>query len=139
LSFLLDTNVISEIRRPRPDRNVSRWFESVPSDQLFLSVLTLGEIAKGIERLSRRERARAQALDDWLSILKEHYADRLLAVDAQVAECWGRFSGRVAVPVIDRLLAATAMIHGLTFVTRNVSDVGATGAALLDPWQSNSP
>jgi len=136
LSFLLETNVLSEPRRHRPDRRVLTWLREQDPVQVFLSVLTLGEIASGAERRARRDPAAARSLSAWLSTARMDYADRLLPVTADIAETWGRLSGRRPVPVIDGLLAATALVHRLTLVTRNVRDFEGLGVPLLDPWQA---
>ena len=134
MSFLLDTNVVSEIRRKTADPGVTAWFASVPADQLFLSVLVVGEIRQGIERLARRDPAQAEIFERWLSRLVSVYHDRIVPVTADVAEAWGRLNVPDPVPVVDGLMAATALVHGWTLVTRNVGDVASTGVRLLDPF-----
>lgn len=134
MSFLLDTNVISELRRPGADPGVRRWFASVASGDLFLSTLVLGEIRGGIERLRGRDLAQAQIFETWLELLRNHYSDRLLPVTAAVAEEWGRLNAPDPVPVVDGLMAATARVHQLTLVTRNIRDLKRTGVALLNPF-----
>jgi len=132
--FLLDTNVISETRRKAPDANVLSWFRRTDPAALYFSVLTLGEIAKGTEAIARRDPAAGHALRDWLDGLRRQYADRLIAIDADIAETWGRLSAVRPLPVIDSLLAATALAHGMTLVTRNLRDMAGTGVAMIDPW-----
>jgi predicted nucleic acid-binding protein len=134
----LDTNVVSELIRPDPDGNVRRWVEETDESILFLSVLTLGEIRRGIERLSSgRRRGR---LESWLQVdLPSRFLDRILPIDEAVADRWGRISALADVqgkpaPVIDGLLAATALHHNLTLVTRNGADVAGTGVPTLNPW-----
>lgn len=134
MSFLLDTNVVSEIRKKIPDPGVAAWFASVPADQLFLSVLVVGEIRQGIERLSRRDPAQAEIFEHWLSRLVLVYQDRIVPVTADIAEAWGRLNVPDPVSVVDGLMAATALVHGWTLVTRNVGDVASTGVRLLDPF-----
>ncbi len=136
--FLLDTNVVSELVKPKPDENVVRWVEETDESILFLSVLTLGEIRNGIESLhSGRRRAR---LESWLQVdLRSRFQDRILSIDEGIADRWGTISASAAakgkpVPVIDGLLAATASHHNLTLVTRNGADVAGTGVPTLDPW-----
>jgi predicted nucleic acid-binding protein len=136
--FLLDTNVVSELIRPKPDDKVLRWVEETDESILFLSVLTLGEIRNGVERLrSRRHRGR---LESWLQVdLRSRFQDRILPIHAAIADRWGTISAIAAakgkpVPVIDGLLAATALHHNLTLVTRNSSDVSGTGVPTLNPW-----
>lgn len=136
MSFLLDTDVLSEPRRPRPDRRVVTWLREQDPVQVFLSVLTLGEIATGAERRARRDPVAARSLSAWLSAARMDYADRLLPVTADIAETWGRLAGRRPVSVIDGLLAATALVHRLTLATRNVRDFEGLGVPLLDPWQA---
>ena len=137
--FLLDTNVISELIKPEPDGNVLRWIDETEETILFLSVLTLGEVRSGIERLSPgRRRGR---LESWLTAdLRHRFQDRILGIDEAIAERWGALSATAAkkgrpVPVIDGLLAATALHHDLRLVTRNDTDVSVTGVATLNPWK----
>jgi predicted nucleic acid-binding protein len=139
VSFLLDTNVVSEIRKTSPDPGVSAWFASVPADQLFLSVLVVGEIRQGIERLARRDPAQAKIFERWLSRLVAVYRDRIIPVTTDVAQAWGSLNVPDPVPVVDGLMAATALMRGWTFVTRNVSDVASTGVRLLDPFAMRGP
>ena len=135
MSYLIDSNVISELRkRDRADAAVRRWFDGVDDEELFLSVLTLGEIRRGIESIQRRDRARALALNRWLHALAAGYETRILPVDQKVADEWGRLNASTTVPVIDGLLAATARVHGLTLVTRNTRDVARTGVSFLNPF-----
>ncbi len=134
MSFLLDTNVLSEIRKRAPDPGVASWFGSVPADKLFLSVLVVGEIRQGIDRLARRDPAQAEIFERWLGQLVNGYADRVVPVTVPIAEAWGRLNVPDPVPVVDGLLAATALVHDWTLVTRNVSDVASTGVRLLDPF-----
>ena len=135
MKYLLDTNVVSELRRKTPEPKVQAWVRRADPVTLHISVLTLGEIAKGVEILARRDAAAANALRRWLDGLREHYADRLVAVDAAIAEEWGRLSATRPLPVVDALLAATARVRGMTLVTRNARDVKGTGAAVVDPWR----
>ena len=134
MSYLVDTNVLSELRRKQPQPEVVAWFTQRPRQTLYLSVLTLGEIRKGIERL---EAARQQPLLDWLEVeLPNYFLGRLLAVDAHTADRWGRLlvsAGRT-LPAVDSLLAATALQHDLTLVTRNTADFAGTGVRLINPW-----
>lgn len=134
--FLLGTNVVSELIKPRPHEPVFRWVEQTQEELLFLSVLTLGEIRKGITRLE--DRRRRGALESWLEVdLRERFADRILPIDAPVADRWGRIAaGTRTLPVIDGLIAATALQHNLTIVTRNAKDVASTGCLVFNPWNS---
>jgi predicted nucleic acid-binding protein len=134
VGFLLDTNVVSEARRPRGDAGVKRWMASAPSGELYLSVLTVGEIRRGVQRLRRRDPGQAEAYEEWLETLGRDYAERLLPVTAEVAEEWGRITAGDPVPAIDGLIAATAKVAGMTLVTRNTSDVESTGVRLLNPF-----
>jgi predicted nucleic acid-binding protein len=135
LSYLVDTNVISELRKgERADQGVRSWFAELADEEVFLSVLTVGEIRRGIEGIRRRDAAAAAALDSWLSRVVEAHRDRIIQVDRAVAEEWGRMSVPDPLPVIDGLLAATAKVTGLTLATRNVSDVERTGVDFVDPF-----
>jgi len=135
LSYLVDTNVLSELCRREPNPHVVEWFTQRPSTTLFLSVLTLGELRKGIQLIPDGER-RLRLLD-WLEAeLPKFFAGRILAVDASVADRWGRLqadAGR-SVPAVDSLLAATALHHGLSLVTRNVRDFMYSGLEVVNPW-----
>lgn len=134
MTFLLDTNIVSEIRKKLPDEGVLAWFDSVSASELFLSVLVIGEIRQGIDRLARRDQARATALEQWLKQLQHAYRDRVVPVTAEVAEAWGRLNVPDPRPVVDSLLAATALVHDWTLVTRNTADVESTGVRLLNPF-----
>lgn len=134
MSFLLDTNVLSELRKPQADAGVEAWADTVRGDELFVSVLVLGEIRQGVERLRRRDPAQAGVFDAWLETLQRDYAERILDITAEIAQVWGRLNVPDPLPVVDGLLAATAQVHGLTLVTRNTRDVARTGVALLDPF-----
>jgi toxin FitB len=137
LSYLLDTNVISELRKgDRANPSVASWFAGVADEEIFLSVLTIGEIRRGVESVRRRDSDSAAALDSWLARLNEIHRDRIVPVDRQIAEEWGRMSVPDPLPVVDGLLAATARVLGLTLVTRNTSDVESTGIELLDPFSA---
>ena len=134
--FLLDTNVLSESRKgPRINPGVSAWFQSVDDFDLFLSVLVLGEIRKGVEHARANDPIKARALERWLVGLEQGYDDRILPVTADVAEQWGHLSAIRPISTVDGLLAATAMVHDLTLATRNVSDVAHTGVKLLNPFR----
>lgn len=136
--FLLDTNVASERRKgPRINPGVSAWYQSVEDADLFLSVLVLGEIRKGVERARPNDPVKARALEHWLVGLEQKYGDRVLPVTATVADQWGRLSAIRPISTVDGLLAATALVHDLTLVTRNVSDVAHTGVKLLNPFATS--
>lgn len=138
--FLLDTNVISELIKPRPEPGVAAWIEATDESLLYLSVLSLGEIRKGIVALPRA--SRRVVLEAWLETnLKPRFSGRILPIDEAVSDRWGLIAGKalakgIALPVIDGLLAATALDHNLTLVTRNVSDVSKTGVAVFNPWEA---
>jgi toxin FitB len=135
LSFLVDTNVISELRKgDRADAAVKSWFDGVADEEIFISVLTVGEIRQGIERIRRRDAATATALDSWLGRVVETHRDRLIPVDRLVAEEWGRMNAPDPLPVIDGLLAATAKVLGLTVATRNVGDFARASVDFVDPF-----
>lgn len=134
MSYLLDTNVLSELRKPKGDRNVKAWFETVAGNTLYLSVLVVGEIRQGIERLKPRDPEQARVYEAWLETLKRDYQERVLEINGKVAETWGRLNAGDPVPVVDGLLAATALVYDLTLVTRNTADVERTGVSLLNPF-----
>lgn len=134
MAFLLDTNVVSEVRRAAADSNMRAWLESVPDAELYLSVLVIGEVRQGIERLRRRDPAQVAVFEAWLSTLLHDYGDRIVPVTAEVAEEWGRLNVPDPLPVVDGLMAATAKVRGWTLVTRNVSDLARTGVRLLNPF-----
>ena len=135
MSYLVDTNVLSELRRKAPNKAVQAWFAARPATTLYLSVLTLGEIRKGIEAVA--DTKRRIGLNDWLEAdLPAYFFGRILGIDTGVADRWGRMvaaAGR-PLPAIDSLLAATAAQHGLVLVTRNVRDFAGLPVELLDPW-----
>jgi toxin FitB len=134
VGFLLDINVVSEIRKKEPHPDVARWFDSVPESELHLSVLVIGEIRQGIERLARRDQAQADVFERWLAQLAAVYEDRIVPITIDVAEAWGRLNVPDPVPVVDGLLAATAMARGWILVTRNTADLARTGVDLFNPW-----
>ena len=135
MGFLIDTNVVSELRKgKRANARVRQWFAAVDEGDLFISVLTLGEIRNGIERLRRRDPASAATLEAWLTQLTATMRDRILPITPSIADRWGRLGVPDPRPVIDSLLAATALVHDLTLVTRNVTDVEYSGAKLFNPF-----
>jgi predicted nucleic acid-binding protein len=137
--FLLDTNVISELIKPRPNPNVTNWVEATDEQLLYLSVLTLGEIRRGIASLP--DAGRRIKLETWLdSELVLRFADRILPIDLAIADRWGRLTGTASarkspLPVIDGLLAATAVHHNLTLVTRDTSHLNGTSVPFFNPWE----
>ncbi len=138
MSYLLDTNVISELRRRSPDPAVVAWFSERPAVTLHLSVLTLGEIRKGVESLA--DATKRQQIRDWLDTdIKAFFSGRILPVDESVADCWGRLlamAGR-PLPSVDSLLAATAIAHGLVLVTRNTKDFAGLRMDTFNPWDAH--
>ncbi|MHC4392597.1 MAG: PIN domain-containing protein [Planctomycetota bacterium] len=135
MSYLLDTNVISELRKgSRADSRVAAWFGEVPEDDLYLSVLVVGEIRRGVESVRRRDPEGGQALDVWLAKLCAVYEQRILPITRPVAEVWGLLNVPDPLPAIDGLLAATALVNDLVLVTRNVKDVAPSGVSCLDPF-----
>jgi predicted nucleic acid-binding protein len=136
VSYLLDTNVLSELRRKTPNPAVSAWFAARPATSLYLSVLTLGELRKGIDGV--KDPARRLALCDWLQTdMSMFFMGRVLSIDEHVADRWGQLvaaAGR-PLPAIDSLLAATALVHGLSMVTRNAKDFEGLGLEVINPWR----
>ena len=135
MNYLLDTNIVSELCKRDPDPRVLAWYEKARPAEIFLSVLTIGEIRLGIERLRGKDAARARRLERWLHGLHTAYSDHIIGVDTETAEEWGRINVPDPFPVIDGLLAASAKVRGWTFVTRNTSDVASSGVQLLNPFQ----
>lgn len=135
MSYLLDTNVISETIRPRPDPKVIAWFKDVPDEALFVSVLTLGEIRKGVEGLAVKKRR--EKLRIWLEHeLPGWFEGRVLSVDLAAADRWGQLAAQLSrpAPSINSLLAATALHHELRLVTRNARDFDFPGLEVVNPW-----
>jgi toxin FitB len=134
VSWLVDTNILSELRKgDRANEGVRAWFATADDGDLFTSVLVLGEVRRGIESIRRRDVPSALALEQWLSRLTTSFSDRILPIDAQVADRWGALNVPDPIPTVDGLLAATAFVHDLVLVTRNIRDVEGTGVRLLDP------
>lgn len=132
--YLLDTNVVSELRRSRPDPAVTAWFDTVSSPEVLLSVLTIGEIHQGIVRLARRDPDQAALLARWLEQLETGYADRIVPITAGVTRRWAELNAVRTLPVVDSLLAATAQEAGAVLVTRNTRDLEGVGVPLLNPF-----
>lgn len=138
--FLLDTNCISEVVRVTPERSVTEWIEGADENLLYLSVLTLGEIRKGVAGLSPGKRR--MHLETWLEVeLRARFSGRILPIDSAIADRWGFLAAEAkrkgkALSTVDGLLAATALHHNLTIVSRNVSDFADTQVPLLNPWQA---
>ena len=135
MSFLIDTNIISEVRKDdRCDHNVARWWETLDDEDLYLSVLVLGEIRKGIELVRPKDPRQATAIERWLDAVGAAFEGRILPVDQAVADEWGRMNAANPVAILDGLLAATAKVNGLTMATRNVADVERTGVKFVNPF-----
>ena len=134
--FLLDTDVISELRKPlqRRNRNVVRWLGQVPSEAVFVSVLAIVEIERGIERARKSNPVLAENLTAWLDLVLRAYDNRILPVTVDIGRRWGRLSQQIGNKSVDLAIAATALEHGLTVATRNVSDFGLTGVAVINPF-----
>ena len=136
MNYLLDTNIISEVRKgAKCDSNVAAWYDSIDDADIFLSVLVLGEIRKGVERARPSDPAQARALEKWLTTVAESFAERILSIDQAVADEWGRMGAKRSVSTVDALLAATAKVHGMTLATRNVSDMADLGADFINPFE----
>ena len=136
MAFLLDTNVLSEMRKgSRCDRHVQNWAAGARRERHFISVLSLGEIRKGIELLRRKNPRQYPPFERWLARLQSDFAADTLLVSEEIADRWGRMMAERTLPVIDGLLAATAMEHGLTLVTRNVRDFSGRGVTVVNPFE----
>ncbi len=135
MGFLIDTNVLSELRKGKnANVGVRNWFETISDDQLYISVLTLGEIRQGIEQIKRRDVQAAAALEVWLTQIKAESMNLVLPVTQEITDRWGIINVPDKMPAIDGLLAATALIHDLTLVTRNIRDVERSGVKLFNPF-----
>lgn len=138
--YLLDTNVLSELRKgQRANPGVLDWFTSCEDDDLWTSVLVVGELRRGVELVRRRDATASRALDRWLRRLRTDYADRILPVTESIAERWGRMGLEQPIPPIDGLLAATAIEQSLTLVTRNTAHTTGSGADSLNPFTGPTP
>lgn len=136
MSFLLDTNVLSELRRGRKcNPNVHTWAESTRSAQHWISVLSLGEIRKGIELLRRKSPDLCPAFESWLVEIETSYNGFILPITDAIADRWGHLQAKQTMPGIDALIAATAHVHHLTVVTRNTADFAASGVSVLNPFE----
>lgn len=138
---LIDTCVLSEVQRKQGDPRVRERFEALAAEDIFLSVLTLGELKKGIDKL--KVSARKRSLTDWLGRIVLTSKDRILQLDLETAIIWGEITAKAErkgrpIPAIDGLIAATALRHGLHLMTRNVADFEATGVMLINPWSDNA-
>jgi predicted nucleic acid-binding protein len=134
--YLFDTNLVSETRKPRPDPSAIAFLQATEPDSVFISVLTLGELRKGVAaiRLRDPDPNAASRLAAWIDGIEVSYADRILPIDAASARLWGEWSAERPRPVVDTLLAATALINDLTLVTRNIRDLRGIPVKLHNPW-----
>jgi hypothetical protein len=140
MGYLMDTNIVSELRKAaRCNPGVTRWFDATDEDDLFLSVLTLGELRMGALGLARKGPGGAPHLEAWVNALHARYAGKILPLTMEIAEKWADLSVPDRPPVVDGLLAATAIVHGHTLVTRNTRDVARTGVLLLNPFEEPLP
>ena len=136
MNYLIDTNIISEVRKGRRcNPNVASWYKSIDDASLYLSVLVMGEIRTGIEKIRSKDNAQAVALENWLVAVDKAFGERILTVDRAVASEWGRLNASRPLPVIDSLLAATAKVHRMTLVTRNTSDIANLNVQILNPFE----
>ena len=137
MGYLIDTNIISEVRKgARCDPHVSAWYASIADEDIFLSTLVLGEIRKGVELARPRDAGKAAVLERWLREVESAFDGRVLGIDNTVSDHWGRMSAIRPVPVIDGLLAATALTNGLTLVTRNDRDISGLGVTVFNPFNA---
>jgi predicted nucleic acid-binding protein len=140
VSFLVDTNVVSELRRGRNAAPaVTAWFAAVSAEQVFTSVVVLGEIRRGIEMLARRDKVQAEMLERWYAAMRQQLGTRVLPVDELVMMMWSRISVPDPLPAYNGLIAATALVHGMTVATRNTTDFRRVGATAVDPWSNARP
>ena len=140
MNMLVDTNVISELKRRRnPEAKVVAWFAAVPSEQIYTSVVVLGEIRRGIELIARRDKPQASSLERWYASMREHLAGRVLGVDEAVMTVWSKISVPDPLPAYDGLIAATALVHGMMIATRNTVDFRRVGVSVVDPWTAIVP
>ncbi|MCH9769818.1 MAG: type II toxin-antitoxin system VapC family toxin [Gammaproteobacteria bacterium] len=136
MSYLIDTNVISEITRKAPNKNVEKWFTEIPSSELYLSVLTIGEIRRGIQSL--KDQYKKENLRIWLEHALPHwFGNRIINIDSAVADCWGRLLAEAKRPMatIDSMIAASALQHNLALVTRNTKDFDYPLLTVINPWE----
>jgi len=136
--FLLDTNIVSETIRPIPDHNVATWLLSQPTEALWISVLTIAEIERGIALAEQRNAARARQLSAWLEGLLAQYQDQIVPMERAAARAWGRMAAATPALDIDAAIAATAAVHGWTVATRNVRDFGRFGVSVFNPFSTPS-
>ncbi|MFQ5954009.1 MAG: type II toxin-antitoxin system VapC family toxin [Kiloniellales bacterium] len=138
MSFLIDTNVVSETRKRVPDAQVLAWLQQVDQKDLFISVLTIGELTKGVAKRGHTDPRAAAALEHWVRGIERLFSDHVIPIDSEIAAAWGRLDADTPLPVVDALLAATAKVHGLVLVTRNVKDFEQTQVRTINPWVSDA-
>lgn len=134
MSYLLDTVLLSELRKAKPSRTVTRWVRAQKPETLFISVVSIGEIERGIEQVRKTDAVVATELELWLEALLRLYDDHVLPVSANAARLWGKLSAKLGHDGVDLLISATALAHGLTVVTRNVNHFVPTGVAVINPF-----
>ena len=136
MNYLIDTNIISEVRKGgKCDPNVASWYNKIEDANLYLSVLVIGEIRKGIERVRLKDKAQANAIENWLGAVDKAFGERILPIDRTVANEWGRLNAGRPLPAVDGLLAATAKVHRMTLVTRNTADLVGLDVRILNPFE----
>ena len=135
MSILVDTNVVSELKRGRNAAPaVTAWFATMPAEQVFTSVVVLGEVRRGIELIARRDKAQAEMLERWYASMRRQLGARVLPVDEPVMMMWSRISVPDPLPAYDGLIAATALVNNMTVATRNTADFRRVGVTVVDPW-----
>lgn len=135
MNVLVDTNVVSELKRGRnANPRVAEWFSKLPTELVFTSVIVLGEVRRGIELIARRDKPQAEGLERWYASIRERLANRVLAVDEPIVTLWSRISVPNPLPAFDGLIAATALVHGMTVATRDARSYRRVGVDVFDPW-----
>jgi toxin FitB len=133
--YLFDTNVLSEVNRRQPDGRMLAFVRGLRNEDTFISVLTIGELRRGARLKRRTDAGHANRLDAWIASIETDYGSRILPVDLSTASQWGTLAAQRSRPLVDTLIAATAMVHDLVLVTRNTRDFADTGVALANPWE----
>jgi predicted nucleic acid-binding protein len=140
VTFLVDTNVVSELRRGRnAAAAVTAWFAAIPAEHIFTSVIVLGEVRRGIELLARRDKPQAEMLERWYASMRQQLGRRVLPIDESIMMMWSRISVPDALPAYDGLIAATALVNNMTVATRNTADFRRVGVSAVDPWSDRRP
>lgn len=140
MTFLVDTNVVSELRRGRnAAAAVTAWFAAIPAEHIFTSVIVLGEVRRGIELLARRDKPQAEMLERWYASMRQQLGRRVLPIDEPIMMMWSRISVPDALPAYDGLIAATALVNNMTVATRNTADFRRVGVSAVDPWSDRRP